>query len=383
MKNLKLSFLSIFFVIFIILILAFLLADLEVRAVAPPRITATAAAVVDVETGQILYEKQIHLCRPPASLTKVLTAIIAIEEGNLKEKVKVSRRAAYQEGSSIYLEEGEELSLEELLYGVMLASGNDAAVAVAEHISGSVEEFARLMNKKAKEMGAKNSNFVNPSGLPHPDHYSTAYDLAMIMRQAMKNEVFARITATKYKTISWADNDWGRGLRNHNKLLWSYPDITGGKTGYTRAAGRCLITSAKRNGREVIAVVLNSPNDWLEVRTLLDYGLDNFKRVKVIEKGDIIHQLEWEGSREGEISFLAERPLTVLVPEGGKIKIRKEVYLKPELKLPIRKGEIIGSLYLYAGEQLLGKTELIALNDLNYNSIFLRFWHWVISLKER
>ena len=137
----------------------------------------------------------------------------------------------------------------------MLASGNDAAVAVAEHIAGSIEDFAVMMNAKAREMGALNSNFINPSGLPDPDHYSTAYDLAMIMRYALKNGIFREITATRNKTIPWADNDWGRGLRNHNKLLWQYDDITGGKTGYTRAAGRCLVASAKKE-REVVAVVL-------------------------------------------------------------------------------------------------------------------------------
>ncbi len=352
------------------------------KAEASPQTSAQTACLIDVETGQVLYGKNIHQQRPPASLTKVLTSIIAIEEGDLKEMVKVSRKAAYQEGSSIYLQEGEHITLEELLYGVMLASGNDASVAIAEHISGSVEEFADLMNKKALEMGAQNSNFRNPNGLPDPEHYSTAYDQAIIMRYALKNKVFARITATKTKTISWEGQNWGRGLRNHNKLLWLYPDTTGGKTGYTRAAGRCLVASAKRDGREVVAVVLNCPDDWLDVQNLLDYGLDNFKEVKIVEKGDIIYQVEWEKSREGSLGLLVETPVEVVIPKGGKLKVKKEVYLKPELELPIKRGDIIGHLKISRDGRLLDQTKLIAGNDLTYNSIFLRFLHWVTNISK-
>lgn len=348
-----------------------------VLALNPSSLSAATACVVDVETGQVLIDKNMHVKRPPASVTKILTTIIAIEEGKLDDEVTVSRKAAYQEGSSIYLSVGEKISLEELLYGVMLASGNDASMAVAEYISGSVEEFAKLMNKKAKLMGALNSNFVNPSGLPNGDHYSTAYDLAMIMRYALQNKTFARITATKNKTISWADNTWGRGLRNHNKLLWQYDDITGGKTGYTRAAGRCLIASAQKNGREIVAIVLKSSNDWLEVRNLLDFGLGNFKKIVVIKKGEVIYQMDWEESREGKIGLLAGRSISVLIPINGSTRIKKQVYLKPELELPIKKGEVIGELRISADKKIIGKTELLASNDINYNSIFLRFLNWI------
>ncbi len=369
------TFLSKISLLFIYIIINFCMINTAVAS--PPITSAEAACLLDVKTGQVLYGKNIHLQRPPASLTKVLTTIIAIERGDLKDVVKVSRKAAYQEGSSIYLKEGERITLEELLYGVMLASGNDASVAIAEHISGSIEEFSRLMTEKAREMGALNSNFKNPSGLPEPEHYSTAYDQAVIMRYALKNKIFARITATKNKTISWEGNDWGRGLRNHNKLLWLYPDSTGGKTGYTRAAGRCLVASAKRNGREVVAVVLNCPNDWLVVQNLMDHGLDNFKEVKVVEKGDIIYRIGWEESREGLLGLLVENPVYVVIPKGGKLKVTQEISLKPELELPIKKGDVIGQLKICKDGRLLGNTNLIAGNDLNYNSIFLRFLHWV------
>ncbi|NLM97262.1 MAG: D-alanyl-D-alanine carboxypeptidase, partial [Halanaerobiaceae bacterium] len=247
---------SCFFCFLFLSLLCFSFLIPHARADGLPAVSAKCAVVLDMETGQVLYNKNMSIKAFPASLTKILTTIIALEEGDINDIVKVSRRAAYQEGSSIYLQEGEEIKLEDLLYGVMLSSGNDASVAVAEHISGSIDEFALLMNEKAKEIGALNSNFKNPNGLPDPDHYSTAYDLAVIMRYAMKNKIFRTISGTKNRTISWAGNDWGRGLRNHNKLLWLYDDITGGKTGFTKAAGRCLAASAERNGREVIAVVL-------------------------------------------------------------------------------------------------------------------------------
>lgn len=369
----KLCFLS----IFLFLVLTLHIFNSPVLARGLPQLSARSAVLIDVETGQVLYNKHMHLKSFPASLTKVLTTIIALEEGNPQELVKVSRRAAYQEGSSIYLQEGEKIKLLDLLYGVMLASGNDAAVAVAEHIAGSIEDFAVMMNAKAREMGALNSNFINPSGLPDPDHYSTAYDLAMIMRYALKNGIFREITATRNKTIPWADNDWGRGLRNHNKLLWQYDDITGGKTGYTRAAGRCLVASAKREGREVVAVVLNAPDDWLDVRRLLDYGLEAFKKVRLVAEGEPIYSLAWENSDKGKLDLLAAKALEVLIPEVGEVRLKKELYLKEDLKLPIREGQPLGLLCFRDEDKVLVETELLAAENLNYDSLFLRFWHWL------
>ncbi|MFW5992428.1 MAG: D-alanyl-D-alanine carboxypeptidase family protein [Halanaerobiaceae bacterium] len=344
-------------------------------AAQPPQVSAATAAVIDVKTGQVLYDKHMHLRKYPASTTKVLTAIIAIEEGNLNETVTVSRNAAYQEGSSIWLAEGEQLTLKELVYAIMLASGNDAAVAIAEHISGSVEDFADLMNKKAEDMGAENSTFLNPHGLPQSGHYSTAYDLAMIMRYALQNETFAEITATKYKTISWPDHEWDRGLRNHNKLLWQYDDATGGKTGYTKAAGRCLITSASRNNREVVAVVLNSPDDWLDCTRLLDYGLDEFNEVVVVEAGTSIYDLDWEQTLEKKLNLIARNSIAVAVPVDDKINVKKKIELLPELKLPVTEGQKVGKLKLYHDDRLLDSTDLVAGNDLNFSSVFLRFWY--------
>lgn len=338
-------------------------------------LSSTSACLLDVQTGQVLFSKHPHYKQPPASLTKILTAVVILDEGKLSDKVKVSRNAAYQEGSSIYLEEGEVITLEELLYGILLTSGNDASVAAAEHIADSVKKFAVLMNKKAQEIGAENSNFVNPSGLPHRDHYSTAYDMALIMRYALQLDKFAEITSTKYKTISWENKNWGRGLRNHNKLLWSYDSATGGKTGYTEAAGRCLASSARRNGREVVAVVLDSPRDWLESTTLLDYGLDYFKNKKYISKDEIVHTLHLKDSREKKLSLKAESPVYLTVPRNEKFKIKKKISYNAKLKLPIKKEDKLGRVIIYNGDKIIGETELLAADDMNYDSIFMRLWH--------
>ncbi len=359
-------------IFFIIVILVF---SASIYASTKPEISAVTAVLLDGETGQVLYDKNMHIQRAPASTTKILTAIIAIEEGDLKEKVKVSRNAAYQEGSSIYLEPGEKITLEELVYGILLASGNDAAVAIAEHISGSIEEFSRLMNKRAIEMGARNSNFLNPNGLPQTGHLSTAYDLAVIMKYALQNEKFSQITATRHKTISWANKEWGRGLRNHNKLLWNYKYCTGGKTGFTKAAGRCLVASAEKEDRQVISVVLNSPVDWTDSRKLLDYGFDNFKKIKAVEAGELIYNLEWEQSLEKELQFIADNDIYVVIPDGGEVTINKRININNNLSLPVTKGQHTGWLTLSHNDIKIKKIKLFAGNNLNYSSLFMRFWN--------
>ncbi|AZR74796.1 D-alanyl-D-alanine carboxypeptidase [Anoxybacter fermentans] len=340
-------------------------------------VTADAAIVIDAETGKVLYGKNIHKRRPPASTTKIMTTILAIELGQLEDRVKASPRAASTGGSSIWLEAGEVLTLEELLYGVMLSSGNDASVAVAEHIAGSVEEFAVLMNQKAKEVGALNTTFQNPHGLPDNQHLTTAYDLAMIMRYAMQNEIFRKLTATKYKTISWPVHRWDRGLRNHNKLLWMYPDCDGGKTGYTRAAGRCLVSTAKRNGRRVIAVVLHADQLWQDSIKLLDYGLDNFSNVTLFKKGELLYTVEIPESREKVLKMVAPRDFVVTVPKGQDFKVTTTISVKENLQLPILAGQKVGSVEIHINGEKVGQRDLIALEEVTEMSLVQRFWRWI------
>src|SRR5690625_3323074 len=213
-------------------------------------VSANNAVLMDQETGHVLFEKKAHEPQSIASITKIMTAIIAIESGKLNEVAIASRRAIYTEGSSIYLEQGERMKIRDLVYGLMLRSGNDAAVVISEHIGGSVEGFVYLMNEKASWLGMTNTKFANPHGLEDNDHYSTAYDMALLMRYAMNNELFVEISGTTAYQASNRSYSW----INKNKLLTSLYDFcTGGKTGFTRKAGRTLVTSAKKNDDNLIA----------------------------------------------------------------------------------------------------------------------------------
>lgn len=343
-------------------------------------VTADAAVVIDAETGEVLYDKNMHQRRPPASTTKIMTTILGIELGKLNDQVKTSPRAAAEGGSSIWLKSGEVLTLEELLYGVMLNSGNDAAVAVAEYISGSVEEFAILMNRKAKEIGALNTTFKNPNGLPNDQHLTTAYDLAMIMRYAMQNEIFREITSTAEKRISWPGQPWPRVLRNFNKLLWMYRDADGGKTGYTRAAGRCLVSTAIRNGRRVVSVILHTDQRWQDSIKLLDYGLNNYQNTVLLEAGEVIETREVLDSKEKELEIVASRDFIVTLPKGRQSKSTTTIFLDENLRLPILKGQKIGWIEIQVNGKYVGQVDLLAKTEITPKSIVYRFWKWISSL---
>ena len=228
--------------------------------------SAASAILMDADSGRVLYEHNADRKMLIASTTKILTALVAIEEGDLHDSVKISREAAYTEGSAMYLTEGETLTLETLLYGVLLCSGNDAAVAVAQHVGGSVKGFVALMNEKARELGMEHSSFANPNGLDDEQHYSTARDMAKLARAALENETLMRIASTRSVTIG------GRTMTNHNKLLHYVDGCLGLKTGYTKAAGRTLVSCAERAGQRLVAVTLQDGNDWADHAALYDYG---------------------------------------------------------------------------------------------------------------
>lgn len=241
--------------------------------------------VFEVSSGRVLYASNEHLQLPMASTTKILTALTVIENFDLETEITVKKNSVGIEGSSIYLREGEKLTVKELLYGLMLRSGNDCAECLASSLVDR-NEFIALMNKTAKLSGALNSNFVNPHGLHDENHYTTAYDLGKITCRAMKNETFKEICATKRVKISNDGFDYDRVLINKNKLLFNYDGATGVKTGYTKKAGRCLVSSAKRNGMEVVSVVINSPQMWERSKELLDTSFNNYDYVKIVDKND-------------------------------------------------------------------------------------------------
>lgn len=234
-------------------------------------VSANNAVLIELNTGEILFEKQAHEIQSIASITKLMTAIIAIESNKMDEEAVTSRRAIYTEGSSIYLEQGEKMTIRDLVYGLMLRSGNDAAVAISEHIGGSVEGFVYLMNEKASWLGMTRTNFTNPHGLEDDNHYSTAYDMALLMRYAMNNPQFVEISGTTAYRSDKRSYSWF----NKNKLLTKlYEFCTGGKTGYTRKAGRTLVSSAAKNGHHLIAVTLNAPNDWNDHINMFEWGFN-------------------------------------------------------------------------------------------------------------
>lgn len=280
---------------------------------AAPSTNAHAAALIDVESGRILYSTRGDEELPIASLTKIMTAIVAIEHGKLNEIVKVSKRAYGKEGSSIYLQLGEEMSLENLLYGLMLRSGNDAATAIAEHVGGSEEGFVLLMNEKVKMLGLQHTQFQNPHGLDASGHYSSANDLAKLTAYAMHNPVFKEIVRTPSRTAPNPNDPWDYKWGNKNKMLRLYEGADGVKTGYTKIARRCLVSSATRNGQQLVAVTINDGDDWNDHRKLLDYGFNNYPQQTLIEAGQAVQN----GLKAG-ITF--SYPLTA--EESKKIEFR-------------------------------------------------------------
>ncbi len=248
---------------FLMICLLFSISPCQARAVGT---SAAASILVDADSGRVLYEQNADARMLIASTTKIMTALVAIREGDLSDVVTVKREATLTEGSSMYLKEGEQLTLETLLYGLMLCSGNDAAVAIADHVGGSQKDFVKLMNETARELGMGSSSFANPNGLDAEDHYSTARDMAKLACAALQNETLLRIASTQSVTIG------GRTMTNHNRLLRAVPGCIGMKTGYTRAAGRTLVSVAERDGRRLVAVTLQDGNDWADHAALYDWG---------------------------------------------------------------------------------------------------------------
>jgi serine-type D-Ala-D-Ala carboxypeptidase (penicillin-binding protein 5/6) len=251
-----------------------------------PFVSAQTSILMEQESGRVLFEKNMHKKMRIASITKIMTAILAAESGMLDETVTVSKRAAYTEGSSIYLKPGEKIKLKHLVYGLMLRSGNDAAVSIAEHVGGSLEGFVFLMNQKAEEIGMENTYFSNPHGLDdHEKHYSTAYDMAVLTRYAMLNETYRKISSTTHyrSPRDWkADDVW----KNKNKLLTTlYEYCTGGKTGYTKRARRTLVTTASKGKMDLIVVTLNDGNDWNDHKNLYEWGFNNFEMTTIVKEG--------------------------------------------------------------------------------------------------
>lgn len=336
---------------------------------APPSTAARAAVVMEASSKRVLYAKNPHMKLPMASTTKIMTAILAIEMGNLDDVVTVSPRAVGVEGSSIYLAKGERLTLEQLLYGLMLRSGNDAAIAIAEHIGGSVENFVRLMNRKAVQIGARNTNFVNPHGLHDDMHYTTAYDLALISAYAMQNPIFRIIVSTKYKKIPWEGRGYDRVLQNKNALLWSYEGANGIKTGYTKASRRCLASAALRNGMQLVCVVLDCQPWFDDSAALLDYGFANFKPYAVVSKEQVLGHIPVRDGYEAQVAAVCREEILLPVREGEEKEISVEVKLPQYLKAPVKAGTKVGYVKVTLGDEVSIRKDLYTAADVKENTI--------------
>ncbi|EAX46582.1 Serine-type D-Ala-D-Ala carboxypeptidase [Thermosinus carboxydivorans Nor1] len=341
---------------------------------APLDLTAKSAIVIEASTGKVLYAKDAETKRYPASTTKMMTLIVALEHGNLNDIVTTSANAASTEGSSLWLAPGEQLKLLDMLYGVMLVSGNDATVAVAEHISGSVEKFARLMTEKAHAIGATNTNFTNSSGLPDPNHYTTAHDLAKIAAYGYKNPFFAEIVSTKHKVIPWPGKDHDRDLYNENKMLWLYDGANGVKTGYTEAAGPCLVSGAKRNNIQLIAVVLDSERMWEESMALLDYGFKQVKPMVLFNQGDIVKTVRVNNGKQETVRLVTKASSIVPVSADDKDQFRTVVEAPAKLEAPVVAGQKVGVVKTFYRDKEIAAVDLVAADSVERKSFFGLLW---------
>ncbi len=314
-------------------------------------ISAQKAILVDAQTGRVLYEKDADSRSLIASTTKIMTALLICEHCNVLDRMRIPKEAVGIEGSSMYLQEGEVLTLQELLYGLMLRSGNDAAVALAIYCGGTVEGFSQLMNDKARQLGLNGTHFENPNGLDSPGHYSTARDLAVLTAYAMKNPIFYQTVSTKTVRVG------NRTMQNHNKLLWRVEGADGVKTGYTKAAGRILVSSATREGRRLICVTINDGNDWADHAALLDKGFSGYSVQQLIRRGECLGYVTVFSGSEEKVALLATEDFSFsLTPEE-----HPEIVLSGPgfVYAPVVKGKEAGYAYICIGDAVVGKVKLV------------------------
>lgn len=314
-------------------------------------VSAQKAILLDAETGRVLYEKRADEKSLIASTTKIMTALIVCEQCNVLDRMRIPKEAVGIEGSSIYLQEGEILSLQELLYGMMLHSGNDAATALAIYCGGTVEGFAAMMNDKARMLKLSGTHFVNPHGLDAPDHYSTARDLAILAQHAMENPIFAQTVSTKTVRVGQ------RTFSNHNKLLWRVEGAEGIKTGYTRAAGRILVSSAQRHGRRLIAVTIEDGNDWADHAALYEHGFDRFSIRQLVFKGQALGRLPVFGGVTEQVDVIAAEDFSYALMDDEQIRI--SLSQKNMAFAPTVEGGDAGFAYICIDNKVVGKIKVV------------------------
>ena len=338
-----------------------------------PSCSAKNMAVVDLNTGRLICSKNAYDKAPMASTTKIMTAVLLIENADLNDEIICTKEMVTVEGSSMGLMAGDRVHYYDLLYGMMLASGNDAANTTAISISGSKEKFVELMNEKAKQIGMTNTNFVTPSGLDDVEHYSTAYDMAKLACYAMKNEEFVKAVSSKTAKLNYGNPPYDRTLRNHNKLLSYYDECCGIKTGFTKKSGRCLVSCAKRGEKGVVCVTLNDPNDWQDHQNLLNYSLDKVE-LKQFEKQSVV--LDVINSNEKLYAQSQDINLSLFKDD----KVTFDIEYDTILIAPIKKGEIVGKVYYKINSKTVKTVNLTATNNIKENVLKKSYLDWIKTI---
>lgn len=332
---------------------------------AVPSVSAQSYVLYCADNGKIICSKDENKQMKPASTTKLMTSLIALEEaasGNKKVKFTDEMIA---EGSSMYLKVGEVVTFKDLASGMMMASGNDAANATAISISGSTEKFAAKMNERAQQIGMKNTHFVTPSGLDDEEHYSTAYDLAVLMSYALENEDFAQLTSQKSATVNFIEPSSKKTTySNHNKLLSLYEYCIGGKTGYTMAAGRCLVSASKKDGLTLICVTLNDKNDWNDHISLYDYGFSQYSCYSSADT-EFFADIPCVGRESDTVTVTGEKNASIVIPSEDKDRVSRKVYIDSFVYAPIKKNEAVGRIEYLIDDKVISVVDLIAVDKVN------------------
>jgi D-alanyl-D-alanine carboxypeptidase (penicillin-binding protein 5/6) len=339
-----------------------------------PKVAAFGAVLMDAETGRVLWGKSEHEPLSMASTTKIMTAVLALESGRLDETVTVSEKAAAAPKMKMYLSEGEEVRLGDLLLALMLESSNDAAVAIAEHLSGSVENFCAQMTEKACSLGAMNTVFETPNGLDAGDHHSTPYDLALITRYALNVPGFIELTNTPAATFSSNKREYS--FSNRNRLLHEYAGANGVKTGFTNKAGHCFVGAARRNDMQLISVVLASgwgekgkAQKWIDTKNVLNFGFDNFEFVTVVEAETIAGNMPITRSRTPSVEYAFTETLKIPIGNHEKESVYLELYVPCEFKAPVSQGDTLGSARVFIGTDFYHEIPLIATADASRHDL--------------
>lgn len=353
------------FYIALFLITALLFSLITIYAAGEQKAKSTsskAAVLYQPDTDSFLYSKNADKRLPMASTTKIMTALVALENSKLTDLVEIGESCVGIEGSSAYLCTGEVLTMEELLYALLLRSANDAAVAIAYHVGGDVAGFADMMNERASALGLENTSFRNPHGLDDEDHYTTAEDLAKIAAEALKNETFKKICSTYKK--SFVSGERSRLYVNHNKLLNSYDGCIGIKTGYTKKCGRCLVGAAERDGLTFITVTLDAPDDWQDHKKLFDLGFETLERLELAYEGEYTYSLPVSEGNAETVTVQNRGTSYLILPRGEHI-IKEDVKLNDVVAAPIKAGDTLGEVIFTVDGEYFAAAELVATENIN------------------